>query len=197
MGNSKWHDLGPAKHFKKPVSEVAVGSRKFAITYQGGHFGAIDGVCNHAGGPLGCGHLHGEYVVCPWHHWKFHGRSELGEPGYEKNAVPRYDVKIENGHLFVNLVAKTKRSHLPHPRHPVARPVKRAKGPIRVAGISTTVMDRKFPRYSTSEALLQVALGQAKASGCETSLIQLDKLKIRNCEGYYSKSAHACTWAGR
>ncbi len=194
MSNPKWHDLGSAEHFKKPVSEVVVGAYKLAITYQGGRFGIIDGVCNHAGGPLGRGHLAGKYIVCPWHHWKFHCRTGLGEPGYEKDAVPSYEVKIKNGHLFVNLVAKTKRNHLPHPPHPIARPVKRAKGPIRVAGISTTVMDRKFPRYSTSEALLQVALDQAKASGCETSLIQLDKLNIRNCEGYYSKAARACTW---
>jgi multimeric flavodoxin WrbA/nitrite reductase/ring-hydroxylating ferredoxin subunit len=194
MSSVKWHDLGPAKDFEKPVSEAVVGAHKFAITFQDGKFGAISGVCNHVGGPLGCGELNGEYVVCPWHHWKFHCRTGLGEPGYEKDAVPSYDVKVEDGHLFVNLVQKTMRSHLPHPPHPVARPVVRAEGPIRVAGISTTVMDRKFPRYSTSEVLLQVALDHAKEAGCETSMIQLDKLNVRNCEGYYSKAAHACTW---
>ena len=31
-------------------------------------------------------------------------------------------------------------------------------------------------------------------SGCETRLIRLRDLKFRACEGYYSKSAHACTW---
>jgi phenylpropionate dioxygenase-like ring-hydroxylating dioxygenase large terminal subunit len=29
--------------------------------------GAVAGACNHVGGPLGQGRLHGEHVVCPWH----------------------------------------------------------------------------------------------------------------------------------
>lgn len=194
MSDAKWHDLGPATDFQKPVNEAVVGAHKLAITHLDGQFGAISGVCNHVGGPLGCGHLDGEYVVCPWHHWKFHGRTGLGEPGYEKDAVPSYEVKVEDGRLLVNLTAKSKRTHLPHPPHPVAREVNRAEGPIRVAGISTTVMDRKHPRYSTSEALLDVALEHAKAGGCETSMIRLDQLNIRACEGYYSKASHACTW---
>ena len=194
MDKPRWHDLGPAGKFKKPVSEAVVGTLKLAITYHGGRFGAISGVCNHVGGPLGCGHLDGNYVVCPWHHWKFHGCSGLGERGYEKDAVPSHAVKTERGRLLVNLVAQTPRTHLPHPPHPLARPVRRAPGPLRVAGLSMTVMDRKFPRYSTSEALLRFALAHAKAAGCTTQWIQCDQLRIRPCEGYYSKAARACTW---
>jgi multimeric flavodoxin WrbA len=64
-----------------------------------------------------------------------------------------------------------------------------------VVGVSTTVMDPRFPRYSTSDALLDVALVHAKGGlGCETQLLRLNDLKFRHCEGYYSKSAHACTW---
>jgi len=56
-------------------------------------------------------------------------------------------------------------------------------------------MDRKHPRYSTSEALLQISLDHAADGlGCETKLIKLDELKFQNCRGFYSKSAHACTW---
>src|SRR5262249_48665189 len=32
------------------------------------------------------------------------------------------------------------------------------------------------------------------AGGLEGRLIRLSELKFRNCEGYYSKSAEACTW---
>ena len=35
---------------------------------------------------------------------------------------------------------------------------------------------------------------QARDLGAETRLIRLNDLKFRNCEGYYSKSAQACTW---
>lgn len=196
MNDKAWHDLGSVEQFKRaPVNEVKLGHITLAITWQNSEFGAISGLCNHVGGPLGQGGLDGEYVVCPWHHWKFHCRTGLGEPGYEDDAVPSHAVKVENGHLFVMLEAQSPRRKKPHPPHPLARPVQRAAGPIRVVGISTTHMDREHPRYSTSEALLEVALEHAQSTlACETRLIRLDDLRIRNCEGYYSKSARACTW---
>ena len=196
MSEKSWHDLGTVEQFQHvPVSQATVGHLTLAITWQNGEFGAISGLCNHAGGPLGQGRLDGEYVVCPWHHWKFHCRTGLGEPGYEEDAVPSHAVKIETGHLFVSLEAQTPRRKKTHPPHSLTRPLQRAPGPIRVVGISTTHMDREHPRYSTSEALLEVALEHAQSVlACETRLLRLDDLRIRNCEGYYSKSAHACTW---
>jgi multimeric flavodoxin WrbA len=70
----------------------------------------------------------------------------------------------------------------------------RELGPVRVLGISTTVMDRRNPRYSTSDHLLNYALDHAAQKGAETKLIRINDLVFRHCEGYYSKSAHACTW---
>jgi multimeric flavodoxin WrbA len=55
-------------------------------------------------------------------------------------------------------------------------------------------MDVANPRYSTSDALLAEAMQQALSLGAETRTIRLAELKFRPCEGYYSKSAHACTW---
>src|SRR5262249_22680020 len=83
----------------------------------------------------------------------------------------------------------------PHEPHRLARKPQREPGPVRVVGISTTQMDRKYPRRSTSERLLEVALEEAGAKlGARTQLIRLDELKIRHCEGFYSKSARACPW---
>jgi nitrite reductase/ring-hydroxylating ferredoxin subunit/multimeric flavodoxin WrbA len=196
MESNGWHDLGPVEPFtRRSLTEVHIGRVKLAISYANGSFGAISGVCNHAGGPLGQGKLDGEYVVCPWHHWKFHRQTGLGEPGFEADAVPRHDLKVEGGRLFIRAEPASKRHRKPHPPHPLTRDVKRAPGPIRVVGLSATAMDRKNPRYSTSETLLQIALDHARSSlQCETRLIRLDELKFRHCEGYYSKSAHACTW---
>jgi multimeric flavodoxin WrbA len=39
-----------------------------------------------------------------------------------------------------------------------------------------------------------VAVAHAAGLGAETRTIRLAELKFRACEGYYSKSAHACTW---
>ena len=159
-----------------------------------GTFAVVSGACNHAGGPLGEGHFDGDYIVCPWHNYKFHHVTGEGEPGYEDDRVPRYDSKVENGRLLVNLEAVTKRSVQHHP-HPLARKIERGPGPTRVVGISTTAMDEANPRPSTSERLLTAALEHsAEAHGCETKLIRLSALKFYSCEGYYSKSAHACTW---
>ncbi len=108
--------------------------------------------------------------------------------------MPRYEVKVENGHLFASHRPVTKRTRGVHLPHPLARKVERLPGPIRVVGISTTNIDVANPRYSTSDALLEIALQHATQLGTEVRTINLAELSFRACEGYYSKSAHACTW---
>jgi multimeric flavodoxin WrbA/nitrite reductase/ring-hydroxylating ferredoxin subunit len=195
MDGKNWRDLGPVENFSQaPLTEVELGRVKIAVSFRDGKFGVVSGVCNHVGGPLGQGQLQDDYIVCPWHHWKFHRVSGKGEPGFEEDAVPSYEFRVENGHLHIATEPVTTRSKKPHESHPLARKVMRANGPIRILGISTTAMDAAFPRYSTSDALLEAALESAKSEGCETKLIKLNELQFRACEGYYSKSAHACTW---
>lgn len=195
MDGGRWHDLGPIEELRRhPLRQIAIGRTRIALSCKDGVFGAISGACNHVGGPLGEGHLDGDYVVCPWHHWKFHCRTGEGEPGFEADRVPRYELREEGGHLWVSLVPATKRNRLPHEPHPLTRRPERAPGPPRVLGISTTAMDPEYPRYSTSEALLETALAASREAGSEARLLRLCSLKVRACEGYYSKSAHACTW---
>jgi nitrite reductase/ring-hydroxylating ferredoxin subunit/multimeric flavodoxin WrbA len=195
MKEQEWHDLGPVEELAaRPLRQVVIGRTGIALSCVGGEFAAVSGACNHAGGPLGEGHLDGDYIICPWHHWKFHRQTGEGEPGYEEDRVPRYALRREGGHLWIKLEAETRRQVKPHPPHPLARKVVREPGPLRVAGISTTAMDPAHPRYSTSEALLESALTHAREHGGETRLLRLSDLRFRSCEGYYSKSAHACTW---
>ena len=196
MSEENWADLGAVEELRKrELQQLSVGRTSIALTFRNGEFSAISGACNHVGGPLGEGTLDGDYVVCPWHHYKFHFRTGQGEPGYEADAVPRYDVKIDGGRVFVNLNAATRRSKIVHPPHPLERPLGRAEGPCRVLGISTTAMDTAYPRYSTSDALLDAALEHAGAAlHAQTQKLRLTELAFRSCEGYYSKSAHACTW---
>jgi len=191
-----WLDVGAADELaRKPLQVVSLGKRSIALSCEGGRFGAISNVCNHVGGPLGQGTLDGEYVVCPWHYWKFHRLTGEGEPGYEADRVPRHDVKVENGRVLVSAEAVTKRGKLPHPPLEVAREPEPHDGPPRVLGISTTAMDTAHPRPSTSEMLLESALVHARdALKLETRLLKLSELGFRACEGFYSKSAQACTW---
>jgi multimeric flavodoxin WrbA/nitrite reductase/ring-hydroxylating ferredoxin subunit len=190
-----WHPLGPVRELKRrALSQITEGRVRLALSCVDGKFGAISGVCNHTGGPLGEGRLAGEYIVCPWHNWKYHRETGEGEPGFEEDRIPRHDLREEGGILYVNLSPSTARHRAPHPPHPLERKIEREGGPIRVAGFSTTVMDRENPRYSTSDALLASALEHASKLGAQTKLIKLNDLKFRACEGYYSKSASACTW---
>jgi multimeric flavodoxin WrbA len=101
----------------------------------------------------------------------------------------------------VNPEAISPRVRKPTEPHPLTHIVTRGQpggpaltDPPRVVGISTTNMDMRNPRFSTSDALLKTALARAAASGAETRLIRLAELKFRACEGYYSQSARACTW---
>jgi nitrite reductase/ring-hydroxylating ferredoxin subunit/multimeric flavodoxin WrbA len=196
MPEELWADLGAVDELRKrELAQLKIGHTAIALTYRNGEFSAISGVCNHVGGPLGEGRLDGDYVVCPWHQYKFHFRTGQGEPGFEEDAVPRYDLKVENGRVLVNLNAATRRSKLPHAPHPLERQTGRAEGPTRVLGISTTAMDVANPRYSTSDALLDAALAHASSVlKAETRRLRLTELSFRTCEGYYSKSAQACTW---
>lgn len=191
-----WVDLGTeADLAKTPLQPVTIGSTPLALSYREGRFGAVSNRCNHLGGPLGEGRLDGDYIVCPWHYWKFHRVTGLGEPGYEKDAVPAHEVKVENGRVLIHKEPFAKRSRLPHPPHELARDPVRAPGPVRVLGLSTTVMTQDHPRYSTSEDLLETALRHASGnSSCETRLLRVRDLNFRACEGFYSKSSRACTW---
>lgn len=198
MTGADWIDVGAAAELAvRQVQEVRAGTHRLALTHRDGEFGAISARCNHVGGPLGQGHVDGDFVVCPWHYYKFHWKTGEGEPGYEADRVPSHAVKVEGGRVLVSAAPVTKRGHLPKDKHPLAREPKREPGPIRILGISTTAMTRKYPRYSTSEDLLLHALANARESGegeCETQLIRVRDLAFRACEGFYSKSARACTW---
>lgn len=190
-----WVDVGAADELRKSeLQPVLAGDVRIALSCVGGVFGAISNACNHIGGPLGEGTLAKDFVVCPWHQWKFHRVTGTGEPGYEADRVPSYPVKVENGRVLVDVANATKRQRTPHQPHPLARKIERAEGTIRVVGISTTAMDEKAPRYSGSDDLLASALKAAEGNGCETKMIRLNALNFQACRGYYSKAARACTW---
>jgi nitrite reductase/ring-hydroxylating ferredoxin subunit/multimeric flavodoxin WrbA len=195
MPQEDWVDLGSATELAgTPLTTASARGIPIALSFKDGAFGVVSNVCNHVGGPLGEGRLDGDYVVCPWHGWKFHRASGVGEPGFEEDRVPAFPVKVEGGRVLVDVAAPTRRTKAPHEPHRLAREVARAAGPLRLAGISTTVMDAGNPRFSGSDHLLNHALTEAGTLGAQTRLIRLNDLKFRACEGYYSKSAQACTW---
>ena len=110
MPDPTWHDLGPIEELKgKPLQQISAGRTSIALSYRDGVFGAVSGVCNHAGGPLGEGRLDHDFIVCPWHNYKYHRVKGHGEPGFEADQVPQHELKEERGHLFVNLTPAVRR----------------------------------------------------------------------------------------
>ena len=191
----KWFDVGSAEELSaEPLKRITALGRDLAVSFVDGKFGVVSNACNHAGGPLGNGRLDADYIICPWHNWKFHRCTGVGEPGFEEDCVPAYPVKVEAGRVLIDLNGASKRQRKPHAPHPLARNVERTPGGLRLAGISTSVMDAANPRFSGSDHLLEHAIEAANALGAETRLIKLNELKFRACEGYYSKAARACTW---
>jgi nitrite reductase/ring-hydroxylating ferredoxin subunit len=82
--------------------EVVVGGQAVALFNVGGTFHALAGRCPHRGGPLGEGFLDGSQVSCPWHNYTFDVAT--GENVVSADLkVARYDVKVEDGRIFVKL----------------------------------------------------------------------------------------------
>ena len=166
MAEERWEEIGAAVELARtPLAQLTIGRTKIALIHRDGEFGAISGVCNHVGGPLGEGKLDGDYVVCPWHHWKFHcadrpGRARL-RGGRGAASTPRGSRTAASTSTSN---PRTPRKRKPHEPHPLARRPERHDGPPRVVGISTTAMDAANPRYSTSDALLEHSLAHAAES---------------------------------
>ncbi|OQW48491.1 MAG: hypothetical protein A4S09_04750 [Proteobacteria bacterium SG_bin7] len=206
-----WILIGNAEDLKRDLAsngglkEIIFGEKKVALSFFENKFGAIGSRCNHMGGPLARGKIEGGYVECPWHYWKFHHQSgeamnTVGEPiAKSGGSIPSYNLKVENGDLYLDLASETKRISATYnqglPISHLFREPKREPGRIRVVGISTTSMDKNHPRYSTSIHLLKSSLLRAENElDVETKFLALHEMNIRPCEGFYSKSERACSW---
>ena len=84
VSGEDWVDVGSTDELARtPLKSCKAGAIPIAISFKDGQFGAVSNICNHVGGPLGEGRLDGDYITCPWHGWKFHRRTGVGEPGIE------------------------------------------------------------------------------------------------------------------
>ena len=81
MPNKNWFDAGPVKKLKKKrLQQIVAGNTRVALVFKNGEFSAVSGECNHEKGPLGRGRMEGDYVVCPWHGWRFHRKTGHAKP---------------------------------------------------------------------------------------------------------------------
>ncbi len=82
---------------------AAVGDKKIAVFKIGENYYAMNNVCSHAGGPLCEGGLEGKTIECHWHGSKFDVMTGDVTAGPAVAPQETYEVKVENGGLFVSL----------------------------------------------------------------------------------------------
>ena len=82
--------------------EVMAGENIVALFHVGDEFHALDGICPHAGGPLGEGALTGDVVTCPWHGWQFNVKTgqHCLNPRIEHRTFP---VQVRGDEVFVDV----------------------------------------------------------------------------------------------
>ena len=83
------------------VAEFEAEGATYAICNLDGQFHCIEGVCPHAGGPLGQGNLNGTLLVCPWHGWRYDVTTGVNELN-PSISVQKYQVKVEGDDLLVS-----------------------------------------------------------------------------------------------
>ena len=175
VAEERWEEIGAAAELARtPLVQLTIGRTKIALILRDGAFGAISGVCNHVGGPLGEGRLDGDYVVCPWHDWKFHWRDRRrASRASRRTAFPGYAMRVEDGRVLVDVEpAHAAHAHAARAASAGAQARARRAGRSAWSGSRPPPWTPPIPRYSTSDALLEHALEHAarRRSGCETRL---------------------------
>lgn len=82
--------------------EAHVRGNAYAICNVNGELHAVEGVCPHAGGPLGQGALHDNMLVCPWHAWEYDCRT--GENDFDPGIkLATYPVKTAGDDILLDV----------------------------------------------------------------------------------------------
>ena len=181
---------------------VPLGPHKVALFHFNNEISALANACLHKAGPLGLGLVKnkydGSYVTCPWHGWEYNIKTGSAPPGY-KDQQAVFEVKIEGDDILISEQPIVKAHREMHDLKVIEDLIKldyqTTPDSKNILGISTTNMNNDLPRYSTSEAALEMALDYAKEHhGAATKMLKLRDLGFRACEGYYSQHMSACTW---
>lgn len=94
----------------KPLSEIPPGSviefeangATYAVCNVDGKLHCVDGVCPHAGGPLGQGNLNGNFLTCPWHGWEFDCRTGMNADE-EDATLQTFAVTVQQGTVLIDI----------------------------------------------------------------------------------------------
>ncbi len=83
------------------MKQVEVDGEKILLLRDGDAVRAVGATCPHAGGPLVQGVRNGGRIVCPWHKAAFCIRTGAVQDPPALDALPRYDVRVDAGRIFL------------------------------------------------------------------------------------------------
>ncbi len=84
------------------IMEAEVGGNTYAICNASGELHALEGICPHAGGPLGQGALHGHTLVCPWHAWEYDCRT--GANDFDPDlTIATFPIQIAGDDILIDV----------------------------------------------------------------------------------------------
>ena len=84
------------------VMEAETGGNTYVVCNAGGELFAYYGVCPHAGGPLGQGHLEGDHLVCPWHAWEYDCRTGVNDFD-ESVRLESFPVNVQDDDILLDV----------------------------------------------------------------------------------------------
>ena len=97
---------------------VEINGTQILLIREGDVLRAVGATCPHAGGPLAEGVRRGERLICPWHKATFCLRSGAVLEPPAVDPLPRFDVRVAEGRVFVRVPAREPeiRKSAPDPR---------------------------------------------------------------------------------
>ena len=94
-------EVGPGE-----IKQYLVDERFVALCNVEGEFHAFEDVCTHQFAYLSEGGLEGEQIRCPLHGAKFDVKTGAAKSLPAVKPVPKHEVKVENGNVYVALNPK-------------------------------------------------------------------------------------------
>jgi 3-phenylpropionate/trans-cinnamate dioxygenase ferredoxin subunit len=101
MGFIKLTSINDAK--PNSMMGVTIDNQKILLAKVNGNYYAIGDKCTHRGCQLSKGKLIGETVACPCHGSTFDLKTGNFVKGPTKNPEPKYELKVENNDILINL----------------------------------------------------------------------------------------------
>lgn len=91
---------------ENPVRRVEIADKKYLLYYDGEEVHAYRNVCPHQYGPVTQGLVHsdgedGMKITCPWHGWEYDLSTGENPMDSIKRHLPRVEVTIENGDVYI------------------------------------------------------------------------------------------------